>query len=121
MSSPPLVDFQFQRAILADRPLRDNKELIMSVGLYYQNALGSDLDPQYILETEYYLNEIYKKALNEKILSALHELIMHATALSSSLSYPIKNNLPIDNDFFARAKRLGAALINLSRSIPAKK
>jgi hypothetical protein len=117
MSSPSLVDFQFQRTTLANRPLKDNKDLITSVGLYYQRTLGSDLDPQYILETEYYLNEIYIKASTEGAAPDLHELITQATALASSLSYPIKNGLPPDADFFARAKRLGGALNNLVQSI----
>lgn len=119
-SSVSLVEFQFQHAALAGRPLKDNKDLLLKVGYYYQETVGSEIDINYVVETEYFLNEIYLKAIKKSTKRELCDAIAEATALASALSYTIKQN-KIDKTFFANAKKLGSALISISISIPTRK
>jgi hypothetical protein len=116
MSSVSLVEFQFKRVLLASRPLRDKKELLLGVGSYYQETIGSEIDERYVLETEHFLNDLYLKAVKESAQYELQEMIINAGGLASSLSYAIKHN-NLDYEFFGNAKRLGVALINISYSI----
>ncbi len=116
-NSVSLVEFQFQHTALADRPLKDNKDLLLKVGYYYQETVGSEIDINYVIETEYFLNEIYLKAVKTSTKRELSSAITDATALASALSYAIKQN-KVDSIFFANAKKLGSALISISTSIP---
>ena len=117
MSSKSLLQFQFERATLAIQSLKHYKNLLLGVGNYFHETLGSDIDSQYVLETEKLLNDIYLKVSREGSKRGLQDMIAQATSLSSYLSYAIKNNA-IDNKFFLSAKQLGTTLIAMSKSLP---
>ncbi len=97
--------------------LKHYKNLLLGVGNYFHETLGSDIDLQYVLETEKLLNDIYLKASKEGTPRALQDMITQAASLGSYLSYAIKNDL-IDNKFFFSAKQLGSILIAMSKSLP---
>src|SRR6266542_1860768 len=113
MSSISFTEFQVKRDLLEGSPLKDKKDLLFEVGQYFQETIGSEIDKRYVLEIEQFLNGLYLKAVQELAQYEIQEMLIDAGGLASALSHAIKNNA-IDNDFFARAKRLGLALTNMS-------
>lgn len=117
MSSKSLLEFQFERATLAIQSLKHYKNLLIGIGNYFCETLGSEIDPRYVLETEKLLNDVYLKAAREDTARGLQDMITQSVSLSSYLSYAIKNNI-IDDKFFFTAKRLGATLIAMTKCLP---
>jgi hypothetical protein len=116
MNALSLADFMQKRATLANRSLREKQELVRTIGVYFEEEVGTDIDSPFVLEAERFLNELYLDARNQQAPLELLEAIMEAVGLASHLSYAVKQNR-LDKDYFIGTKKLGIVLIRISDSI----
>jgi hypothetical protein len=116
MNKVDLEEFQKLRKTFEKKPLKDNKDLLYRVGLYYRITIPSEIDLGHIKETERFLNDLYVKSTTEFITSEVQKSLSNTLGIASSISYAVKIK-NFDPDFFVRVKNLSEALISISYSI----
>ena len=117
MAIPILQEVKKQRQFLRGKPLRDYQRLLAEIGNYFRRTLPSAIDDNCVLEVEALLNELYLRIGDEGQSPDLEEAILKALGMVAQLSRAIGCNPSGEHDskFFETAKRLGKALILISK------
>lgn len=117
MIIPGLQEVKKQRQSLRGKPLRGYQRLLAGIGNYFRQTLPSAIDDSYVLEVEALLNELYLRISDEGQSPDLEEAILKALGMAAQLGRAVRRNPggEHDNRFFETAKRLGKALILISK------
>ncbi len=116
MNKVELKEFRKLRKTLEKKSLRENKELLHRVGIYYQVTIPSEIDQEYAKQTERFLNDLYIKATKEYSSNDVQKNLSRTLGIASSISYAIKTK-NFSPETFSWVKDLGEALISISYSI----
>ena len=109
MADITLDDLKEQRLAIPNQPIGESIQVLKTVGFYFENTLPSDVEKPYILETEQFLNELYRKAIGDSSGLDTINLILEALAIAAELSGAIKMGNQ-DRVYFRSIKDLGRAL-----------
>jgi len=112
MTIPGLEEIRELRQTLAVRSVKDRRELLHGVGIYFEVTLPSNLNDDCILETEVLLNDLYLQADEEGWSAERSESIEKALSKAGALCDEIKRrpDEPRSELFFKTAKELGKVL-----------
>lgn len=110
---------EFRKSIAASEKesLVEKIDLLRQMGDYYRHTLPSQIDLDYISETEAFLDSQYRKATTDESLSSdIRELLKKALATTSSITYAFKSN-NVGAETFSRIKELGEILLIINRNL----
>ena len=116
MDNLDLESFRTLRIALEEKSLEDNANLLTQIGQYYVQTMPSEIDLDYVTETEYFLNTLYLKSEKEYIPAEIHTSLKSALGIASWINFVRK--LKIFNPLtFSSLKDLGETMISISRGI----
>ena len=95
--------------------MRSYHAMTSNLAQYYMSTVPSEIDDKHIIETEYFLNEMYNSLVRDGTSSRLQEITLDALAKAGALSYGIKKHRDVQSiDFFRIIKALGKTLSIIS-------
>jgi len=116
MSVTELEEIRKSVKALEKKSLKEFANLLRQVGNYYRLTIPSEIDLEYVKETERLLNNLYIRTTEVSTPSEIQTSLKKTLGIASSISYAVKVRR-FGPKTFALSKDLSEALIAISSSV----